>query len=132
MSTSQIRWGRLKTVSNDKGPYKLATFDVDGAERDVQILETSGVQVNPQKESIAMIICPDGDEGRMFAIVMPPPGSRTDQQKEGEATFTNHKDGQYIKMSAGGHIEEKASGNQTTEIGGNITISSGGTIHLNP
>lgn len=117
MSTSQIRWGRLKTVSNDKGPYKLATFDVDGAERDAQVMEISGVQVNPQQDSIAMIICPDGDEGRMFAIVMPPPGSRTDGQKEGEATFTNHKAGQTIKMDADGNV---------------LVKSAGGVIHLNP
>lgn len=110
MSTSQIRWGRLKTVSNDKGPYKLATFDVDGAERDVQILETSGIQTSPERESIAMIICPDGDEGRMFAIVMPPPGKRIDGQKEGETTFVNHVTGNTIQHDADGNTVAKTKG----------------------
>lgn len=132
MSTAQIRWGKLSRVSNDKGPYKLATFSIDGVDRECKILDVSGIQSNPMKDSQAMIICPDGDEGRAFAIVIPPPAERTDALKEGESVLTNHKDKQYIKMSEGGHIEEKAKGNKTTEVDGTITIKSGGILHLNP
>jgi len=132
MSTSQIRWGKLTRVSKDKGPYKLATASVDGVDREFKVLDVSGVQTNPMKDSQVMLICPDGDEGRMFGIVIPPPAQRTDGLKEGESVFTNHKDGQFIKMSEGGHIEEKAKGNKTTEVDGTITVKSGGVLHLNP
>lgn len=138
--TSTIRWGNLTEVSSDKGPYKLSTFDVDGAERICKVLDVSGIQTNPMKGSQAMIICPDGDEGRAIAIAIPPPAERTDLQKEGETTFTNHKDKQYIALKEGGHIEVKAKGNRTEnldgnhdeKVGGNINVTSGGILHLNP
>lgn len=132
MSTSNYRWGTLKTVSADKGPYKLATMDADGKELDCQIIDMSGMQTNPLKDSQVFIISPDGDEGRAVAFVLPPPAKRVDQQKEGEATFINHKSEQYIALKDGGHIEEKGKGDRTTKMDGKVTISSGGILHLNP
>lgn len=103
MSTAQIRWGKLTRVSNDKGPYKTATFSVDGVDREIKVIEPFGVQANPMKDSQAMIICPDGDEGRAVALVMPPPAKRTDGQKEGEVSYVNPVTGNTIKFDADGH-----------------------------
>ena len=116
MSTSQIRWGVLTTVSNDKGPYKLATFSIDGKDVVAKVLDVTGVQANPKKNSQAMIICPDGDEGRAFAIVIPPPADRTDLQKEGEVSYPNHVTGNVIKH----------------EAGGDTTVKTAGIFHVNP
>lgn len=117
MSTEQFRWATLKTVSNDKGPYKMATFTADGQDIIAHVLDIGGVQMNHQQDSLAFIITPDGDPGRAIAFVLPPPANRTDQQKEGEVTYTNHKKGQTIKMDEDGNI---------------IIKSAGGVVHINP
>lgn len=104
MSTSTYRWGELKSVSKDKGPYKLGGFEADGKPIVAKIMETQGVECNPVDGSIAFIICPDGDEGRAMAFVVAPAKLRTDQQKEGEVNFKNHKRGQNIKLDDNGDI----------------------------
>lgn len=110
MSTAQFRWGKLARVSNDKGPYKLATFSVDGVDREAHIFDVSGIQTNPQKDSLAFLICPDGDEGRAIAFVLPPPEKRIDGQKEGESTFANHVTGNTVQHQANGDTVVKTKG----------------------
>lgn len=111
-----IRWGTLTEVSNDKGPFKLATFEVDGKSLVAVILEASSVQTNPIQGSLALVFFPDGDEGRAFAIVGPPPAKRTDQQKAGEASFVSHDTGNFIQ-----HQEN-----------GDTVVKTVGTFHVNP
>lgn len=118
MGTEQFRWATLKEVSNDKGPYKLATFEADGQDIIAHPLDIGGVQMNHQKGSLAFIITPDGDPGRAIAFVLPPPANRTDQQAEGEVTFTNHLKGQAVKMDKDGNII--------------LTSSGSGIVHVNP
>ena len=117
MATEQFRWATLKKVSNDKGPYKLATFSADGKDDIIaHVLDLSGVQANPEKDSLAFLILPHGDEGRALAIVLPPPAKRTDQQKEGEVSYVNHTTGNVMQHKADGATE----------------IRTKGILHLNP
>lgn len=119
MSTAQHRWGTLKKVSNDKGPYKIATGNFDGKEIDFIVVDMSGMQTNPLEKSQVFLITPDGDEGRAFGLVLPPPAKRVDQQKEGEVTMINHKDGkgQFVKLDDNGNV---------------IIKSPSGVVHINP
>jgi hypothetical protein len=98
------RWGQIIEVSNDKGPYKIARVQSEGHEFDVMIVEPSGVQVNPLKESQVWIFPNNTDTGQAVGLALPPPAKRFDQQKEGEAIFANHKQGQFIRMDDDGNI----------------------------
>lgn len=116
---NRARWARLTKVSADKGPYKVGTFTSDGKDEfDAQIIDLGGMHTNPVKESIAFLIPLGGDDGRVVALVMPPPALRVDQLKEGECVFCNHKTGQYIKLDDAGNIVMKP--------------KKGGVVHLNP
>jgi len=103
MSTSQIRWAKLTTASNDKGPYRVAEFDVDGAPRKFKVVSSYGVEANPEADSMALITCPDGDEGRGTAHVMPAPAKRMDGLKPGEVAYRCPLSGNMIKHDADGH-----------------------------
>lgn len=105
-----IRWGVLTRVSNDKGPYKIATFQADGKDVIATIIEASSVQTNPIEGSLALLFYPDGDEGRAVAIVGPPPAKRTDQQKAGEASFVSHDTGNSIQHQQNGDTVVKTAG----------------------
>lgn len=110
------RWAQLIEVSNDKGPYKIARVQSEGHEFDVTIVEPSGVQTNPLKESQIFVFPMNSDTGQAIALALPPPAKRTDEQKEGEAWFGNHKQGQFIKMDDDGNIVIKP------KAGGKIII----------
>ena len=72
----------------------------------------------------ALILAPDGDEGRAIAFVMPRPKDRVDGQKEGESQFVNHETGNTITHSA--------DGTTTHTSAGDIIIRSAGIVHINP
>lgn len=123
MSDRNIRWAQVKKASDDKGPYKLYTVETDGKEMDCIGVETYGVQGNAPQDCQALVLVPDGDEGKAVVIILPPPAKRTDQQKEGEVTFINHVKGQTIKHDADGNTRHDAPKD--------IIMTSGGEIHLN-
>lgn len=99
----EIRWGEVVAASNDKGPYKLVRVQSEGHEVSAIVLEPYGIQGSPLKKGQAILIPIDGDEGKMVALVMPPPAKRTDQQKEGEVSYLNHETGNAIKHDADGN-----------------------------
>lgn len=116
MSDRNIRFGQLIEVSADKGPYKTATFRSDGKKMDAKVIEPYGVQGQPVKDGLALILIPDGDEGRAVAIVMPPPKDRVDGQAEGELTFIDHKTGSKVRFDKSGNIEITPKGGADVKI----------------
>jgi hypothetical protein len=90
MSDSNILQGKLVSVSNDKGPFKIAEFVADGKTFFAQIVEPSGLQSSALAGSEALILLPDGDWGKAKAFVSPPPAKRVTGQKEGETGLHNH------------------------------------------
>lgn len=105
-----FRWGEVVKPSNDKGPYKLVRVQSDGHEVTAIVLEPYGVQGSPLKGGQALMIPIDGDEGKMVAIIMPPPAKRTDEQKEGEVSYPNHDTGNFIKHDADGNTTIQTKG----------------------
>lgn len=120
------RWGEVVKASNDKGPYKLIRVQSDGHELTAIVLESYGVQGSPLNKGQCLLLPIDGDEGKMVAIVMPPPSKRTDQQKEGEVTYINHDTGNSIKHDV--------DGNTTIELPGGTVVKhwKDGTIGVKP
>lgn len=115
---------KIKAPSNDKGGHKQARFTADGHEFTAKIVDSYGVQGAPITDGEALIIPVEGDMSRCYAFVLPPEKDRVDQQKEGEASYKNHK--------TGGVIKHDASGTTTHEAPGDIILKSGGTVHINP
>ncbi len=111
-----IRWAKVVGPSNDKGPYKLVDLEADGKQITAMVLDLGGVHVTPVKDGQALILLPDGDEGKAVCIVMPPPAKRVDEQKEGMMTLKNHVKGQSIVL----------------DDNGNIIAKTTGTYHINP
>ena len=99
----EYRWGEVTEVSNDKGPYKLVRVQSDGQEVTAIVIEPYGIQGSPLKKGQAILFPMDGDEGKMVALIMPPPAKRVDQQKEGEVSYINHDTGNVMKHDADGH-----------------------------
>ena len=97
------RWGQITEVSNDKGPYKLARVQSEGHEMEVLIVEPTGVQANPLKDSQIYIFPTNADNGQVIGIALPPPAKRVDQQKEGEVTYSNLLTENAIKHDADGN-----------------------------
>lgn len=121
---TRIFRAKVKGPSNDKGPHKQVRIEADDDEFSVQVWEPYGVQGAPMTDGDVVVFVPDGDMAQAFAIVMPPPKDRVDQQAEGETTFKNHKAGQTIK-----HDKD---GTTTHEAPGDIILKSGGIVHINP
>lgn len=110
-------WGQLKSVSNDKGPHKIATVECDGKPIDCHVGESFGVQANPHTDALCYVVFPDGDEGKgLIIFALPRPKDRWDQQKEGEVGVKNFDKGQYMHLDANGHI---------------VMSTPNGEIHLN-
>lgn len=126
MSNSTTRWAVLKETSNDKGPYKMAGFDTDGAPRDFKIVESYGVEASPEAGSMALVHCPDGDEGRGTVTVMPAPAKRLDGQKPGEVAYRCPMTGNMMKHDADGHTSI------TTPSGSITKMHKDGTIGVQP
>lgn len=120
----QIFMANIKGPSNDKGAHKQLRLTADDDEFTAQVLEGYGVQGSPITGGQALVLCPDGDLSKAFAIMMPPPRDRVDQQAEGEVTYKNHKAGQTIK-----HDKD---GTTTHEAPKDVIIKSGGIVHINP
>ncbi|MDX2308088.1 MAG: hypothetical protein NW216_07615 [Hyphomicrobium sp.] len=99
-----IRWGTVLRVPNDKGPYKIATVESDGAEYEVSVLDLGGVQSQPVVGGQVIMFLPDGDEGKAAGIFQPPPADRVDQQAAGASTFKNWTHGQSIVLGDDGKI----------------------------
>lgn len=100
---SSIRWAEVIKPSNDRGPYKMVEVESDGHTFIAHVIEPYGVQSSPLKGGQALIIPVDDDEGKAVALILPPPAKRTDQQKEGEASFVSHKTGNALKHDDDGH-----------------------------
>lgn len=118
MSNRNIRWAKILGPSNDKGPYKLVEIECDGKKMDAQAIDVGGVHVTPITGGQALVLLPDGDEGKAVVLHMPPPADRVDAQKEGMMTLKNHKKGQTLEMDDGGNVTIKS--------------SSGGIVDINP
>lgn len=152
-----VRWGVLTKVSNDKGPFKIATFEVEGKPIDATVFEPAGVQVNPVVGSLALIFCVGGDEGRAVALVAAPPAKRVDGQAAGETSYPNTETGNVIKHDKDGDtaidvardLISKAGRDQSHEAegdfkakagagveieasGGDVVIKASGIVHINP
>lgn len=112
-----IRWGKIKTVSKDQGPYRLAEVESDGKSLDVHLLDPFGLQANPHADAHVLLFVPDGDEGKACGLVMPRPKDRWDGLKEGEVGLKNFDKGQSIHMDADGNV---------------MIRSPGGVVHINP
>lgn len=141
MSDRNIRWGVVRSASQDKGPHKIVEVESDGKIMEVFVGETFGVQSNPHVGAQVLIGLPDGDEGKAVIISsMPRPSDRVDGQKEGEVTIKNHDTGNSLQHDKDGHtkmttksdLQQTVGGNASTDASGNVTIKSGGIIHLNP
>lgn len=126
MSTSEGRWAQLIEVSKDKGPYKLARVQSEGHEFTVHLIDFNGMSSNPIKDSQVFIFPGNSDTGQAIGFAMPPPAERVDQQKEGENTYKNHKQGQFIKLDDDGNIIIKP------KAGGKVIIEGvdGGEVEL--
>lgn len=113
-----IKFGVLHEESKDKGPFKLGVVMSDGKKMDAEILDMTGCEGSPIKDSRCLIFTPDGDDGKAVALIFGPPvKDRTDEQKPGEVTYKNHKKGQFIKMDDDGNI---------------MVNGKGGIVHINP
>lgn len=106
-------YAELIEVSKDAGPYKLAKVKAFGNEFYVHIAEPQGLQSNPINGSLVLVTKADGDLGKAFGTVLPPPKDRVDAQKEGEATYINHKAGQTMKFDEDGNVTITCSGTTT-------------------
>lgn len=104
------RWGEITEISNDKGPYKLVKVQSEGHTMTAIVVEPYGVQASPLKGGQVFLLPFNADNGQAVALVLPPPKDRVDGQKEGEATFKNHKRGQYVKLDDDGNIVINAPG----------------------
>jgi hypothetical protein len=117
MANRSIRFGVIHEVSNDKGPYKLAKIMADGKKMDVELMDITGVEGSPLKDSRVIIFTPDGDDGKAVAIVYGPPvKDRTDLQKPGEVTYKNHKTNNKI----------------VHKDNGDTIVKTQGVFHINP
>lgn len=122
-SHRSIRFGVVHEPSNDKGPYKLARVMADGKAMDVELMDITGVEGSPLKESRVIIFTPDGDDGKAVGIVYGPPiKERTDGQKPGEVTYKNHKTGTVTRLKDNGDMEIEVKGDQRITITGTGTI----------
>lgn len=121
-----IRWGKVKTASADKGPYRLAEVESDGKVLDVHIIDPFGLQGNPHVDGEVLIFTPDADDGKACGIVMPRPKDRWDGLKPGEVGLKNFDKGQTIHMDANGAIV------MASPNGDTLIKSPGGIVHINP
>lgn len=116
MSDRNLRWGVVKTVSNDKGPHKVCEIECDGKKMTAFVGEVFGVQSVPHVGAQVVIGLLDGDEGKAVVLAsMPRPKDRVDGQKEGEVSIKNHDTGNAIKHDKDGHtsVSTKADLNET-------------------
>jgi phage gp45-like len=125
------RWGELVKVSNDKGPFKMIRVQSDGHEVSAKVIEPYGVQGSPVKDSIVLMFPLDGDEGKMVALVMPPPAKRTDQQKPGEVSYVNHDTGNAMKHDADGTTTTTTKKDHVVKAGSDGRINTGGILYIN-
>lgn len=125
------RHAQLIEVSNDKGPYKLVRAQSEGHEFTALIIEPTGVQSSPLKDSQLLILGINDDTGQAVAIALPPPAQRVDGQKEGEATYQNHKRGQNIKLDDDGNVTVTAKKDHIVKSSSDTRINTGGTCFIN-
>lgn len=135
-----IRIGVVMEESNDKGPFKIVKVMADGKPMDLTVLDITGSEGSPLKDSPVLILTADGDDGRAYGIIAgPPTKDRTDAQKPGEVTYKNHKRGQSVMLSDDGSIKADAKKNHeiaaATDIkshsGGDTMIKSDGKVYIN-
>ena len=123
-----IRWAEVREPSNDRGPHKLAELVADGKRMTAHVIEPYGFFSSPIKKGLAVVMIPDGDEGKAVAVMLPPPAERVDGLKEGELMLKNLIAGQFMKFDADGHCTLELPGNLTIKAGGDIVTEAGGTI----
>ncbi len=128
-----IKFGVLKEETKDKGPFKIGMVLADGKPMEAEIVDMTGSEASPLKDSRCIIFTSDDDDGKAVALVFGPPvADRTDGQKPGEVTYKNHKRGQTIKLKDDGSVETKSPGNQNYESEKTVIIKSGEIVHINP
>lgn len=137
----KFRWGVLTKASNDKGPFKLGIFEVDGKSDIVALIfEPYGLQASALVGSSAAIFYPDCDEGRALAFVMAPPAKRIDGQAEGESSFANLDTGNVLKHDKDGNsvltsqqdIDLTAGAEVKITSTGDTIVKTTGLFHVNP
>lgn len=126
-----MRFGVIHDTSNDKGPYKLVKAMADGKKMDVEVMDITGVEGSPLKDSRLLILTPDGDDGKAVGLVYGPAvKDRTDQQKPGEVTYKNHKTGTVTTFRDNGDIEIDCKNDQIIKVKGNSTLTADGNVKI--
>lgn len=125
------RWAQLTEVSNDKGPYKLVRVQSEGHEFDAIVLEPTGVQASPLKDSQLMILSMNDDTGQAIVMALPPPAKRVDEQKEGEVSYKNHVTENAMKHDAEGNTTITTKKDHVIKTASNTRINTGGICYIN-
>jgi phage gp45-like len=132
MSSRSIRTGVVHEESNDKGPFKLVKVMADGKVMDLQVLDITGSEGSPLKDSQVLILTADGDDGRAYGIIAgPPTKDRTDKQKPGEVMYKNHKRGQSMALTDDGSVKIDAKKNHEITAANDVVIKSQGKVFIN-
>lgn len=119
-----IRTGVVVEESKDAGPHKMIKVTADGKQMDVKVLDFAGLSGSPLKDSEVLLLIPDDDDGRAYAIPLgPPTKDRVDGQKPGEVDVRNHKSGSSTKYKDGGNVETHATADAIIKSDGKVYIN---------
>ena len=119
-----LKWGKVKSTSNDKGPYRLVEVEAEGKTIMAVVANSGGAISNPTVGSMALVLLPGGEDGRAAVIPMHPPRKRRDKMREGEEGIFNCLTEALFLFDADGNcvLTVPKDWNVTITGKGNITI----------